>query len=301
LTWMDGSTSRSKESVTTRSKENVATQQRPRRLHSRTEAARLVQDADVHAWLRKRQRPRCKPVARSFVSRHKYKTIKSCFEALDTDHSGSIDRDELSFALSELGLSADHASTILSEGDADCNGTITLDEFVSLVNAISARQAQRSTLLESEPRGPVRVASAFTEMLEQAATAYPLGLLANAVHIREAVAKYDPNNYESRFTAEEDAALAAADAAPPAPPPPRKLPALLGQAAEDANSRAASAPLLKSSSHRRWLAQAGKTDTRMRIHSASAARGPSHKLLPVAPPPALTHAATAPRLPNIRR
>ena len=297
-------------------KENESDAQKPPmtiRLHSRKEATRLVQDTAIHAWLRTRQKPRAKAVARAFLSRHKLRTLKACFDALDTDASGTIEPGELSFALKELGLPAEHARAILSEGDTDEDGTINFDEFVALVGAVTARMGQRSRLLEAEPPGPSAAASAFTEMLNQAATSFPLGVLANAVHIREAVASYDPDLAEARFNAGEAGAEAAcADGLPQLPAASTKgpqhggsrLPVVRGAGglagpAHSMGSRATSAPLVKSVSYRRWLAQAGKTDTRMRIQSATV-RVSHHKLLLVPPPPAgLTHAATASRLPKI--
>jgi hypothetical protein len=295
-------------------KENENDAQKPPvtiRLHSRKEATRLVQDTAIHAWLRTRQKPRAKAVARAFLSRHKLRTLKACFDALDTDASGTIEPGELSFALKELGLPAEHARAILSEGDTDEDGTINFDEFVALVGAVTARMGQRSRLLEAEPPGPSAAASAFTEMLNQAATSFPLGVLANAVHIREAVASYDPELAEARFNAGEvgaDAACADGLSAASTKGPQHggsRLPVVRGAGglagpARSMGSRATSAPLVKSVSYRRWLAQAGKTDSRMRIQSAATVRGKEHKPLLVPPPPAgLTHAATASRLPKI--
>ena len=261
----------------------------------------------MHAWLRKRQRARARPVARHFVSRHKREALKACFEALDTDSSGSIEREELTFALHELGLSTDHANAILSEGDSDNDGHITLDEFVALVERVSALQTQREKLLEGAPRRQkeIEVASAFTAMLDQAANKHPLGLLANAVHIREAVTRLHPDNYLPRHTCENQVPQ---QSGPPPPEPSSatkgKLPPMPRGGAGHACSapRATTAPLLKSSSHSRWLAQAGK---QTRASSAANVRAGGDRAkglteaLPPPPPPVqhtLTHASTAPQL-----
>lgn len=261
------------------------------KLLSRTEAARLVQDASVHAWLRKRQRPKAKPVARSFISRQRREMLTKCFESLDTDASGDIDANELRFALQQLGLSTEHADSILNEGDADNNGSISLEEFISLVGQISARQEQRERVRQLQGANQSEVVHTFTEMLTQTASKFPLGLLANAAHIRECVAGFDPEHYQHRRDGEM--AAVGLPPAPPARPPRKKLPPM--QEGEG-GSRAVTAPLAKPSSHQRWLAKADKPSS-MRRRAASAQHFPR---LPEPVPQMLTHASTAPRLPKVR-
>ena len=98
----------------------------PRSRTDLKEATHIVKDAEMHAWLRKRQRNSqltSNPVRR-FVSRVRRAELTACFEALDTDKSGSIEREEVTFALRQLGLSATHTDYILNEGDTDGNGSV---------------------------------------------------------------------------------------------------------------------------------------------------------------------------------
>ena len=71
-------------------------------------------------------------------------------ESIDRDNSGSIDREELVFALQHLGLDHKLAGAIFAEGDTDGDGVITLDEFYSLVATVSARERQREALQEQQ-------------------------------------------------------------------------------------------------------------------------------------------------------
>ncbi|EOD36304.1 hypothetical protein EMIHUDRAFT_70822, partial [Emiliania huxleyi CCMP1516] len=62
--------------------------------------------------------------------------IRRAFEALDRDHSGSLDSRELRSALRKLGLTevdADATKAIMRKYDTDKGGRIELVEFASLV------------------------------------------------------------------------------------------------------------------------------------------------------------------------
>ena len=120
------------------------------RLHSKAEASLLVKDADLHSWLRKRQKRGEAAKPRAYMTRHRRETLKSAFESIDRDGSGTIDRGELIFALQQLGLDLTHAEAIFLEGDEDGDGEITLDEFFKLVATVSAREHQREVLAQQQ-------------------------------------------------------------------------------------------------------------------------------------------------------
>ena len=103
------------------------------RLHTKAEASLLMKDAELHSWLRKRQKRGEAAKPRAYMTRHRRETLKSAFESIDRDGSGTIDRGELIFALQQLGLDLTHAEAIFLEGDTDGDGEITLDEFFKLV------------------------------------------------------------------------------------------------------------------------------------------------------------------------
>ena len=223
----------------------------------------------MHAWLRRRQ---SKPgaVVRRYVSSARRAELRRCFEALDTDGSGSIDREEVTFALEQLGLSPQHAQAILNEGDSNGDSAIDFDEFVALVGAVSAREHQRAALREPKGRAPAKVAKAFTQMIDQAAAQYPLGLLANAHHIQMLVTGFDPDNYAARGPHANDSAHSDVRAPVPSHGPnggalgggdlkKLKLPPAPRARGADVQ-RASSAPTIKSTSHSRWLARANTAE-----------------------------------------
>lgn len=120
------------------------------KLHTKIEASLLVRDAQLHEWLSKRQRKNQPAKPRMYMTRHRRSSLRKTFESIDRDNSGSIDREELVFALQHLGLDHKLAGAIFAEGDTDGDGVITLDEFYSLVATVSARERQREALQEQQ-------------------------------------------------------------------------------------------------------------------------------------------------------
>lgn len=153
-------------------------------VHSRDEATRLVEEATLHAWLCKRRRPGMEALARTYLSSHRRRLLRACFDSIDTDGSGSISRSELGFALDEIGLGA--ALAALAHRNENTDGEISFGGFVELVATVGAREAQRKAGRGGsawEPKGskppPKNAASSLGELVERAAS-FPLGLLANA-------------------------------------------------------------------------------------------------------------------------
>ena len=94
-------------------KKGVSQDVKAPRLHSHSEASRLVLDAALHSWLQKRQCRNQDAVPRTFMSRFRHDALRRCFESIDRDGSGSIEMSELVFALKQLGLNADHATELV--------------------------------------------------------------------------------------------------------------------------------------------------------------------------------------------
>ena len=63
--------------------------------------------------------------------------IKEAFDLFDTDHSGTIDTDELKQALGNLGIDAKNQTlqNMMNEIDKNQSGTIDLDEFIEMMTA----------------------------------------------------------------------------------------------------------------------------------------------------------------------
>jgi Ca2+-binding EF-hand superfamily protein len=62
--------------------------------------------------------------------------FKQAFEIFDVDHSGNIDREELSSLLNALGFNYNEAQTtrIFDEVDSDHSGVIEINEFISFMS-----------------------------------------------------------------------------------------------------------------------------------------------------------------------
>merc|ERR1711908_243875 len=62
--------------------------------------------------------------------------FKEAFELFDTDKSGSIDSNELAFAMKALGFepTGQEVADMLAKCDEDGNGTVQYEEFVDLVS-----------------------------------------------------------------------------------------------------------------------------------------------------------------------
>ena len=63
--------------------------------------------------------------------------IKEAFDLFDTDHSGTIDTDELKQALSNLGIDAKNQTlqNMMNDIDKNQSGTIDFDEFIQMMTA----------------------------------------------------------------------------------------------------------------------------------------------------------------------
>ena len=63
--------------------------------------------------------------------------IKEAFNLFDTDHSGTIDTDELKQALSNLGIDAKNQTlqNMMNDIDKNQSGTIDFDEFIEMMTA----------------------------------------------------------------------------------------------------------------------------------------------------------------------
>ena len=63
--------------------------------------------------------------------------IKEAFDLFDTDHSGTIDTDELKQALGNLGIDAKNQTlqNMMNDIDKNQSGTIDFDEFIEMMTA----------------------------------------------------------------------------------------------------------------------------------------------------------------------
>ena len=180
--------------------------QASKRLHTKAEAKALVKDAQMHEWIRKREKRGAQPKARMYFTQFRREALKACFESIDRDGNGVIDRMELIFALTQLGLDATHANQLLKEGDRDGDGSISMPEFFALVANASAREVQRETRRDPESfctfgttaAAPSAAAHGSLRDLVDRASTYPIGLLANAQQISDLVGSFDPEGYEAR-------------------------------------------------------------------------------------------------------
>lgn len=198
------------------------------KLHSLTEAKTLVKDAALHDWLRRRQKRGADPKPRMYFTRFRRDTLEKCFKSIDRDGSGMIDKGELVFALTQLGLDTTHAHDLLLEGDRDSDGSISMPEFFALVATVSARQGQRNARRRASQSHELHASSAaesvhdavdadaamansLKDLVDRAST-FPIGLLANAQHISALVERFDPDKVYERRGSVEQALEIAADA-----------------------------------------------------------------------------------------
>lgn len=148
------------------------------------EARRLMMDADMHSWMVKR-RP-LKPVPRHCISNIREQMLRRCFESLDCDGNGMVDRNELAQALTTIGIGAEAVSDIFAEGDRNEDGQLSFDEFRTLAATYRARAAMASTGHRQPGKAEV------TDLVDLAAAA-PLRLLANNQNIHKLVDGFHPS------------------------------------------------------------------------------------------------------------
>lgn len=129
----------------------------------------------MHDWLRKHDRY----VPRSDMSAAKRKQLRECFKALDVDGGGTVDKAELALVVQQLGLDAELAEQLLSEGDKDGDGTLSFEEFLTLIAKLSA-MAQESD------------AGVSLNTIVERAASFPLSVVANSRYIGKLVDGYNP-------------------------------------------------------------------------------------------------------------
>ena len=74
--------------------------------------------------------------------------IKEAFDLFDTDHSGTIDTEELKQALSNLGIDAKNQTlqNMMNDIDKNQSGTIDFDEFIQMMTAKMSDKDTREDL-----------------------------------------------------------------------------------------------------------------------------------------------------------
>ena len=74
--------------------------------------------------------------------------IKEAFDLFDTDHSGTIDTDELKQALGNLGIDAKNQTlqNMMNDIDKNQSGTIDFDEFIEMMTAKMSDKDTREDL-----------------------------------------------------------------------------------------------------------------------------------------------------------
>eukprot|EP00966_Prymnesium_polylepis_P072197 1677038-Prymnesium_polylepis.1 len=108
--------------------DNTAIQNRlPRRTRTkeRKQALEVLRHGQTHEWMQKHSRM---AVPRTHISAEKHESLLRCFNSLDVDESGSIDRSELSMALVGLGFSDKVVSAVLTRGDCNGDGELSFQE-----------------------------------------------------------------------------------------------------------------------------------------------------------------------------
>ncbi|KAK9796252.1 hypothetical protein WJX73_003341 [Symbiochloris irregularis] len=95
------------------------------------DAKELALRAQTRVWLLKHGCPL--PVGR--LTKKQAHEIKECFEVLDSDHSGTLDVDELKAAFTMLGfkVSKESVQKIMAVADIDKTGLLEFDEFQSVM------------------------------------------------------------------------------------------------------------------------------------------------------------------------
>ena len=74
----------------------------------------MMIDADMHNWVSRRKQ---KPVPRHSISNARLEMLRMCFESLDCDGNGKVDRSELGQALRTMGIGAEAVSEVFADGD----------------------------------------------------------------------------------------------------------------------------------------------------------------------------------------
>jgi len=164
----------------------------PRRMQARErkEARELLRHGQTHEWMQKHSRH---AVPRTHMSNERLESLRKCFDSLDVDGSGDIDRSELASALKLLGFPQVVVNAVLNQGDANGDGELSFAEFAALVAFAIAVERQPNKANRSFG---AREARSVNEVATQAES-FPFGLIANGNRITRLVNERDPEAREA--------------------------------------------------------------------------------------------------------
>lgn len=149
-----------------------------------TDAERMLGDASMHEWIRKRQRANDR---KAFVSQFRRERLRRCFDSLDTDRTGSLTPSELTVGLAALGFGSTRViecvRSLMLRGDLNGDGKIDFDEFVELCAVASERLGWSSN---------EKMALNLGEIVDRAAH-IPLAIITDTQKISSLVDQYDPD------------------------------------------------------------------------------------------------------------
>ena len=106
----------------------------------RGEAYRQVRQEQVHSWLKKHS---IKAVPRTELSRRRRGLLLGCFQLLDADSSGTVERQELGLAMKTLGFSESDVRDAFERCDQSNDGKLDFEEFVQLFTIAWAHREKR--------------------------------------------------------------------------------------------------------------------------------------------------------------
>ena len=105
----------------------------------RLSAASRWQDHRIRTWLQTRSMI---PLPTEMPKRQK-EALRECFAVLDVDRSGKIGYEELLVVMGSLGFDGEATRQAIKAGDANGDGELNFEEFVSLVAGATQRQNSR--------------------------------------------------------------------------------------------------------------------------------------------------------------